>query len=64
MTSMSYQTALMKVRYIYRWDEPQTTAIYCSAYFLLLVIGQLGSGIVRTESSPLIRGQNIMLWEH
>ncbi|MCJ1280656.1 hypothetical protein MMC21_008485 [Puttea exsequens] len=46
MTSMAYQTALMKVRHIYRWDNPHETAMYCSAFFLLLMVGHLGAGII------------------
>lgn len=53
MTSMAYQTALMNVRHIYRWDDPNKTAVYCSAYFLLLMVGHLGSGMVLTKPSLL-----------
>ncbi|KAG8527407.1 uncharacterized protein KY384_007559 [Bacidia gigantensis] len=49
MTSMAVQTVLMKVRYIYRWDDPYKTAVYCSSYFLLLIFGHLGVGIVRMQ---------------
>lgn len=50
MTSMQYQTALMKVRHIYRWDNVNETAMLCSAYFLLLMLGYLGVGVVRSVS--------------
>ena len=54
MTSMAYQTALMKLRQIYRWDDPYKTAVFCSAYFLLSMTGYLGTGMVRTESTPFV----------
>ncbi|KAL8996522.1 MAG: hypothetical protein Q9169_003989 [Polycauliona sp. 2 TL-2023] len=35
MTSTPYQMVLMKIRHIYRWDNPTQTAKYLAAYVLL-----------------------------
>ncbi|KAL8659790.1 MAG: hypothetical protein Q9202_006940 [Teloschistes flavicans] len=35
MTSTPYQMLLMKVRHVYRWDDPSKTAKYLAAYTLL-----------------------------
>ena len=61
MTSMAYQNALMNVRHVYRWDEPYKTAVYCSAYFLLLIVGHLGAGMVRTKPPLFPRGHFIVI---
>lgn len=46
MTSMAYQTAIMNIRHIYRWDDVNETAMYMGAYILLLLLGQVSSGMV------------------
>lgn len=50
MTSMAYQTALMHIRHIYRWDNVNETAMYMSAYILLLMLGHVSGGTVQSPS--------------
>lgn len=53
MTSMQYQVLLMKVRHIYRWDDPLETAIFLGAYIFLWLIGHLAGAAVSFESFSL-----------
>ena len=46
MISTPYQVALMKVRHIYRWEDPMETSIYLGSYLLLWVLGQLAGAAV------------------
>lgn len=49
MTSMQYQVLLMKVRHIYRWDNPVETAIYLGAYMLFWLLGHLAGAAVSLD---------------
>ena len=46
MTSTPYQVILMKIRHIYRWDDPVETSIYLVSYLFLWAIDQLLSAAV------------------
>ena len=46
MTSTPYQVVLMKIRHIYRWDDPVETSIYLVSYLFLWAIGHLLSAAV------------------
>jgi len=49
MTSMPYQIVLMKIRHIYRWDNPTETAVWLAGYMFFLAINQLAGASVRHE---------------
>ena len=46
MTSTPYQVVLMKIRHIYRWDDPVETSIYLVSYLFLWAVGHLLSAAV------------------
>lgn len=46
MTSTPYQILLMKIRHIYRWDNPTETAKYLAAYTFLWTINYLSGAAV------------------
>lgn len=46
MTSLPYQTLLMKVRHISRWDNSMETGMWLGAYMLFWAVGQLGGAAV------------------
>lgn len=46
MTSTPYQMLLMKIRHIYRWDNPTETAKYLAAYTFLWTIDYLSGAAV------------------
>lgn len=46
MTSTPYQVALMKIRHIYRWEDPTETGLYLGSYLALWTLGQLASAAV------------------
>ncbi len=56
MTSMQYQVLLMKIRHIYRWDDPTETAIYLGAYSFFWLIGHLAGAAV--SGTPFILSRN------
>ena len=41
MTSTPYQSALMKIRRIYRWDDPMETGVYLASYLFLWAFDHL-----------------------
>lgn len=46
MTSTPYQVVLMKIRHIYRWDDPLETGVYLGSYLFLWAIGHLAGAAV------------------
>ncbi|KAI4233027.1 MAG: hypothetical protein LQ349_004649 [Xanthoria aureola] len=46
MTSTPYQILLMKIRHIYRWDNPTETAKYLAAYTFLWTINYLSGAAI------------------
>lgn len=46
MTSTPYQMLLMKIRHIYRWDDPTETAKYLAAYTFLWAVNYLSGAAV------------------
>ena len=46
MTSTPYQVALMKIRHIYRWENPTETGVYLVAYLVLWALGHLAGAAV------------------
>ena len=53
MTSTPYQMLLMKIRHIYRWDNPTETAKYLAAYTFLWVVNYLSGAAVGPCRQPL-----------
>ncbi len=41
MTSTPYQVVLMKIRHIYRWENPAETGVYLGVYLFLWALGHL-----------------------
>jgi len=50
MTSLQYQVLLMKIRHIYRWDDPIETAMYLGAYIFFWLIGHLAGAAVSADT--------------
>ena len=46
MASTPYQEVLMKIRHIYRWDDPVETGIYLGSYLFLWAFDRLLGAIV------------------
>ena len=46
MISTPYQTLLMTIRRIYRWDNPSETATYLVAYVILWLMNYMIGGAV------------------
>ncbi|KAL8651975.1 MAG: hypothetical protein Q9226_004459 [Calogaya cf. arnoldii] len=46
MTSTPYQMLLMRIRHIYRWDHPTTTAKYLAAYVFLWVMNYISGAAI------------------
>ena len=55
MTSTPYQVALMKVRHIYRWEDPLETSVYLGSYLLLWALGQLAGAAVSYRHMSLVQ---------
>ena len=49
MTSTPYQMALMKIRRIYRWDDPSETAKYLIAYVFLWAVNYITGAAVKSH---------------
>ena len=47
MTSTPYQMLLMKIRHVYRWDDPSETAKYLIAYVFLWAINYITGATVK-----------------
>ncbi len=41
MTSTPYQVALMKIRHVYRWEDPAETGVYLGVYLFLWAFDHL-----------------------
>ena len=52
MTSTPYQVALMKIRHIYRWDDPVETGVYFGSFLVLWAIDYLAGAAVRIKILP------------
>lgn len=50
MISTPYQMLVMKLRHIYRWDNPTETALYLGAYTFFWSIAYLPGAFVGTVS--------------
>lgn len=46
MTSTPYQVVLMKIRDIYRWEDPMETGVYLGSYLFLWAIDHLAGAAV------------------
>ena len=57
MTSTPYQVALMKIRHIYRWEDPIETGVYLGSFLILWAINYLAGAAVRSKILP---GTNII----
>ena len=55
MASTPYQEILMKIRHIYRWDDPVETGVYLGCYLFLWAIGHLAGGAVSFEILTLLQ---------
>lgn len=55
MTSTPYQVALMKIRHIYRWEDPMETSVYLGAYILLWALGQLAGAAVSYKCTSWVQ---------
>lgn len=49
MTSMPYQVVLMRIRHIYRWDNPTETAMWLTGYIFFWAFNHLAGASVRGE---------------
>ena len=58
MASTPYQVLLMKIRHIYRWDDPAYTAKYLAAYTLLWTVNYITGATVKL---PYIKGSSCSL---
>ena len=47
MVSTPYQMLFMKIRHIYRWDNPTETALYLGVYIFLWAANYLAGAAVR-----------------
>lgn len=56
MTSMPYQVVLMRIRRIYRWEDPTETAIWLTGYLLCWAFNQLTGAAVRQGFSLSLTG--------
>ena len=56
MTSTPYQVVLMKIRHIYRWDDPVETSIYLVSYLFLWAIDHLLSATVSYIHLSCVQG--------
>ena len=41
MTSTPYQVVLMKIRHVYRWEDPAETGVYLGVYLFLWAFDHL-----------------------
>jgi hypothetical protein len=53
LTSTPFQTVLMKIRHVYRWEDPMETAIYLVLYFALWAVNYLTGAAVNTHFCTL-----------
>lgn len=57
MASMPYQVLLMKIRHIYRWDDPAETALWLMSYIIAWAVGHLGGAAVRQAKLARAEGK-------
>lgn len=50
MTSTPYQAILMKIRHIYRWEDPVETGVYLGSYLFLWAIDHLAGATVKSRT--------------
>lgn len=50
MASTPYQVVIMKIRHIYRWEDPMETGVYLGSYLFLWAIGHLAGAAVSYET--------------
>ncbi|KAL8819489.1 MAG: hypothetical protein Q9223_002077 [Gallowayella weberi] len=55
MTSTPYQMLLMKIRSIYRWDDPTVTARYLTAYIFLWALNYLSGAAVTLPLTDFVK---------
>ena len=55
MTSTPYQVVLVKIRRIYRWDDPVETSIYLVSYLFLWAIDHLLSAAVSCNNLSCVQ---------
>lgn len=56
MSSTPYQVVLMKIRHIYRWDDPVETGVYLGSYLFFWAIGHLAGAAVSLKNHVMGSG--------
>lgn len=61
MSSTPYQVVLMKIRHIYRWDDPVETGVYLGSYLFFWAIGHLAGAAVSLKNHVMGSGSLMLM---